>query len=236
MLYGDQKLSVAGEIVEQIAGMIRSGQYAAGDRLPGERQLAKQLQVSRTSVREALSRLETFGLLESRHGLGTFVKDPSREVLHASLMPHLLIEPETVGKLFELRQIIEVDAAARAAQRANSSEKAIMRRWVEEVETQIARENAPGVVTADVEFHRQIIIATGNDILVDLMDSIVDLLRAMRRDSMNIPELQEKMIISHRAILTAIEAGDSDAARQAMREHLALVATRVKAFWVEQQA
>jgi len=234
VIYGDQKLSVAGETVERIADMIRSGQYAPGDRLPSERKLAEQLQVSRTSVREALSRLETFGLLESRHGLGTFVKDPSREVLQASLMPHLFTDPETVGKLFELREIIEIDAAARAAERATIDQTAIMRRWVEEVETQMARENAAGVVTADVEFHRQIIIATGNDILVDLMDSIVDLLRAMRRDSMNIPELRDKIVAGHRAILTAIETGDSAAARQAMRDHLAAVSARVKAYWAEQ--
>ena len=235
MIYGDQKVSVAGETVERIADMIRTGQYAPGDRLPSERKLAEQLQVSRTSVREALGRLETIGLLESRHGLGTFVKDPSREVLQASLVPHISTDPETVGKLFELREIIEIDAAARAAERANASQKTIMRRWVEEVETQMARENAAGVVTADVEFHRQIIIATGNDILVDLMDSIVDLLRAMRRDSMNIPELRPKIITGHRAILAAIEAGDSAAARQAMRDHLAAVSVRVKTFWAEQQ-
>jgi GntR family transcriptional repressor for pyruvate dehydrogenase complex len=236
LIYGDQKLSVAGETVARIADMIRSGRYAPGARLPSERKLAEQLQVSRTSVREALSRLETFGLLESRHGLGTFVKDPSREVLQASLMPHLIADPETVGKLFELREIIEIDAAARAAERATTDQKAIMRRWVEEVETQMARENAAGVVTADVEFHRQIIIATGNDILVDLMDSIVDLLRAMRRDSLNIPELRDKIVAGHRSILTAIEAGDSDAAREAMRAHLAVVSARVKAFWAEQQS
>jgi GntR family transcriptional repressor for pyruvate dehydrogenase complex len=235
LIYGDQKLSVAGETVEQIADMIRTGQYAPGDRLPSERKLAEQLQVSRTSVREALGRLETIGLLESRHGLGTFVKDPSRELLQASLMPHILTDSETLKKLFELREIIEVDAAARAAKRADASQKAIMRRWVEEVETQMARENAAGVVTADVEFHRQIIIATGNDILVDLMDSIVDLLRAMRRDSMNIPELQSKIIAGHRAILAAIEAGDSRGARKAMRDHLVTVAARVKTFWAEQQ-
>jgi GntR family transcriptional repressor for pyruvate dehydrogenase complex len=235
VIYGDQKLSVAGETAARIADMIRSGQYAPGDRLPSERKLAEQLQVSRTSVREALSRLETFGLLESRHGLGTFVKDPSREVLQASLMPHLFTDPETVGKLFELREIIEIDAAARAAERATAGQKAIMRRWVEELETQMARENAPGVITADVEFHRQIIIATGNDILVGLMDSIVDLLRAMRRDSLNIPELRDKIVAGHRAILAAIEAGDRDAAREAMRVHLAVVSARVKVFWAEQQ-
>lgn len=235
MLYGDQKSTVAGETVERIADMIRSGDYTPGDRLPGERQLAQQLHVSRTSVREALGRLETVGLVECRHGLGTFVKDPSREVVQAALMPHLLTDRETLQKLFEIRQLIEVEAAVLAAERANSAQLGVMRRWLEEVETQIARANEAGIVTADIEFHRQIIIATGNDIMVDLMDSIVDLLRAVRRDSINIPELQGSIISGHRAIFEAIAAGNSQAARQAMQDHLAAIMAGVKAAWSKEQ-
>ena len=236
VLYSDQKITVAGETVERIADMIRSGQYTPGDRLPGERQLAQQLHVSRTSVREALGRLETVGLVECRHGLGTFVKEPSREIIQAALVPHLLTDRDTLQKLFEIRQLIEVEAAAQAAERATPTHLAVMRRWLEEVETQIARENLDGIVTADVEFHRQIIIATGNDILVDLMDSIVDLLRAMRRDSINIPELLSNIISGHRAILEAIEVRDSGLARQAMQNHLAAIMVRVKASWSTQDS
>lgn len=235
MLYGDQKSTVAGETVERIAEMIRSGDYILGDRLPGERQLAQQLRVSRTSVREALGRLETVGLVECRHGLGTFVKDPSREVIQAALVPHLLTDRETLPKLFEIRQLIEVEAAALAAERVSLAQLVVMRRWLEEVETQIARQNEAGIVTADIEFHRQIIIATGNDIMVDLMDSIVDLLRAVRRESINIPELQATIISGHRAIFEAITAGDSPAARQSMQEHLAAIMVRVKAAWSKEQ-
>ncbi len=235
MLYGDQKITVAGETVERIADMIRSGDYIPGDRLPGERQLAQELHVSRTSVREALGRLETVGLVECRHGLGTFVKDPSREIVQAALMPHLLTDRETLQKLFEIRQLIEVEAAALAAERANSAQLGVMRRWLEEVETQIARANEAGIVTADIEFHRQIIIATGNDIMVDLMDSLVDLLRAVRRDSINIPELQATIISGHRAIFEAIVAGNSQAARQAMQDHLAAIMARVKIAWSKEQ-
>ena len=71
------------QVLDLIVENIDSGTLRPGDRLPSERKLAEQLQVSRTSVREALGRLETIGLLESRHGLGTFVKDPSRELLQA---------------------------------------------------------------------------------------------------------------------------------------------------------
>lgn len=233
MLYGNQRATVAGETVERIAEMIRSGQYGPGDRLPSERQLAQQLQVSRTSVREALSRLETLGLLEGRHGLGTFVKVPSSEIIQASLFPHILSDKKTLEKVFEIREIIEVEAAARAAKRATSYHLSSMRRWVEEMETCIARSNVDGIVTADVEFHRQVIIATGNQILVDLMDSIADLLRAMRRDSIKLPELLSEQTAGHRAILAEIEAGRSQGAARAMRDHLRSVILHVKDAWSE---
>ncbi len=231
----DQKSSVAGETVERIAEMIRNGQYLPGDRLPGERQLAKELQVSRTSIREALSRLETVGLVECRHGLGTFVKEPSRERLQSFLVPHILIDQEKLQKLFEVREILEVEAAARAAQRADTGKIGLMRRWVEELETQVARDNVNGIVTADIEFHRQIIIATGNEMLVDLHDNLANLLRAARRGII-VPEMMSEMITSHRAILSAIEAADSQAARQAMQEHLASVFSRIKSLGASKES
>jgi GntR family transcriptional repressor for pyruvate dehydrogenase complex len=231
MLYSHQRASVAQETVERIAGMIRDGEYAPGDRLPSERKLAEQLQVGRTSVREAIRQLETIGLLEARHGLGTFVKDPSNEMIQAAFLSHLLPDQDTLNKLFDLREIIEVEAAARAAQNAKPHQINAMRKWMETVEMCIAREDATGTIIADVEFHRQIMIATGNDILVNLMDSIVNLLRDMRSDSMVIPDLLPKIISGHRSILATIEAGDSAAARQAMKAHLAEISQRVKSYW-----
>lgn len=236
MLHTTLKLTVADETVERITEMIHVGAYAPGDRLPSERKLVEQLKVGRTSVREAIRRLETMGLVESRQGVGTFVKDPSREVIHASLLPHALTNQETLEKLFDLREIIEVEAAARAAKRASAGQIAVMKKWLQTVETNVAREDAAGLIVADVEFHRQIIIATGNDILVNLMDSIVDLLAEMRYDSTHIPDLLPQIVGGHRAIMAAIEAHNVEAARQAMRDHLAAIGARVKNFWMEKEA
>ncbi|HMQ54001.1 MAG TPA: FadR/GntR family transcriptional regulator [Anaerolineae bacterium] len=235
MLVTNHKLTVAEETVKRIADMIQEGDYAPGDRLPGERKMAEQLKVGRTSVREAIRRLETIGLVESRHGLGTYVKAPGSELIQASFIPHLLTDQATLDQLFDLREIIEVEAAARAASRANPDQIATMKKWMKLVESRIAQEDVDGLMVADVGFHRQIIIATGNDILVDLMDSMVDVLRAMRFDSPKIPELLPEIISGHRAIVKAIEAHDSGAARQAMLDHLAGVSRRVKRFWLGDQ-
>jgi GntR family transcriptional regulator, transcriptional repressor for pyruvate dehydrogenase complex len=235
LLYGNQKSSVAEKTVNRITEMIRTGNYAPGDRLPSERKLAEQLKVGRTSVREAIRQLEVVGLVESRLGLGTFVKDPSNEVLQSTFISHVLPDQETIQKLFDLREIIEVEAAARAAQRADEYQIAHMRHWLQMVETYIARNDAHGITMADVEFHRHIIIATDNDILVNLMDSIVDLLRDMRDASSNIAAHLPEIVTGHRRILEAIAAGDSEAARQAMKDHLATIRKRVKELWVEEQ-
>lgn len=231
MLNVSSKSSVSADTVHQIAEMLRAGEYIVGDRLPGERQLAKQLRVSRASVREALRKLETVGLLEIRQGLGTFVKEPNNEAIQASLPPHILTDQTTLNKLFEMREIIEVEAAARAAERVTSEQLTAMHQWLEAVETAVVQQDATGIVTADVEFHRQIVVATANELLVYLMDSLVDLLRDMRWDSSNIPALLPEIVAGHRAILAAIEAGDSQAARLAMQRHLVGISARVQAYW-----
>jgi GntR family transcriptional repressor for pyruvate dehydrogenase complex len=232
LLSPGSRTSVSADTVEQIAAMIRAGEYAAGDRLPGERILAKQFQVSRASVREALRTLTTIGLLETRQGLGTFIKDPSQEILQASLPPPILTNQDTLEKVFEIRQLIEVEAAALAAQRVDANQITVIKHWLQAVETHIARDEMEDMVTADIEFHHQIIVATGNDILVSLMDSISDLLRDMRWDTAKIPELLTQITTGHQAIFKAIETGNPDAARQAMQAHLDGISARVKNFWI----
>jgi GntR family transcriptional repressor for pyruvate dehydrogenase complex len=228
-----QKSSITEETMDRIVDMIRRGDYAPGDRLPGERKLAAELKVSRSSVREAIQRLEAMGLVISRHGQGTFVKEPGSEAIQAAILSHLLPSKKTIRDGFELRKIIEVEAAGQAAQRANPSQIAEMRRWLESVETSVARKDLQSVIIGDVEFHRHIIIATGNEILVSVMDSVVEMLHDMRRDSVNLPELIYEMTHHHRDILAAIEAGDSQAARKAMQEHLNVVSSQVIASWEE---
>lgn len=234
MVHSISKVSVTEETVEQIVQMIRNDQYAPGDRLPGERLLSKQLAVGRTSVREAIRHLETLGLLEVRQGLGTFVKDPGKRILQTALAPHIVTDKRQLDELFETREIIEIAAATLAAQRANAEQVTAIRRSAQMVEIFVARGDAQGIVTADVEFHRQIVVATGNNTLVTLMDSIVDLLHDMRFDSGDIPQLLPEIVTGHRAILAAIETYDSSAAAQAMRDHLGIVAERVKEYWLQE--
>ncbi len=236
MFYSQPKTSVTEEAARQIVEMIRNGRYNSGDKLPGERQLSKDLQIGRTSVREAIRRLEAMGLVEVRQGRGTYVNDPSNRTLQTTLTPHILTNQQKLDELFELRQIVESAAAARAAKRADAAQIETMHYWAQTIETAVARQETTLITTADIEFHRQIIIASGNSTLVNLMDSIVDLLRDMRHDSIQIPNLLPEIVRGHREILTAIENKDAQAAADAMRRHLIDVAERVKEFWQAQVA
>jgi GntR family transcriptional repressor for pyruvate dehydrogenase complex len=226
-----QKSKVSGDVVQWIIDMVRQSRYGPGDRLPSERSLAEQLRVSRTSVRDALSRLETMGVLEQRAGLGTFVKEPTSGFLQASLASHVLSDPAKLQKVFEVREIIEVEAAMRAAERATETEIEEIRHWSEQVEISIARNDGVGRSLADVEFHRQIVIATGNDLLVDLIDSMAGLLHEMRAFALTIPGLGPEVIAGHQAIVEAIAAHDAQAARKAMQNHLNNVRVRSQAFF-----
>lgn len=225
------KPSITDETVQHIIDMIRQGEFAPGDRLPGERQLSQTLRIGRTSLREAIRKLETMGQLEVRQGLGTYVRDASAATIQLALPPPAVTNPERLKDLFEMRQIVEVAAAGLAAERADSVQIMAMRRWLQAIETYIARGDAASVVTADVEFHRQIIIAAGNEILTSVVDSIVHLLYDMRHDSSRIPDLMPYIVSGHRAIMAAIESGSRVAAEQAMQGHLQDVAARVVDYW-----
>jgi GntR family transcriptional repressor for pyruvate dehydrogenase complex len=231
MLRTAPKSKVAGDVLQWVLDMVRQNRYGPGDRLPGERLLAEQLKVSRTSVRDAFGRLETMGVLEQRPGLGTFIREPANGALQASLATHILSDPAKLGKVFEVREIVEVEAARLAAERATDGEIVEMRHWAEQVEISIARNDGIGRSLADVEFHRQIVIATGNDVLVDLIDSMSGLLHEMRAFALTIPGLGPEVVAGHQAILEAIAMHDSQAARQAMQMHLNNVRVRSQAFF-----
>ncbi len=176
--------------------------------------------MSRTSIREALRQLEATGLVEIQQGVGTFVKAPSNEVLEAALLPTLLADRDTQRKLFELREIIEVEATVRAAERITPSQLSQMEHWLNEMEIKAMRGDLKSAVFADVEFHRLIVEATGNDILARLVDNLTYLLREFRLSTGMFAELMSQTIADHQLILDSLKAGDSQAAKQAMHQHL----------------
>lgn len=206
--------------VERIKAFIQEKRLAPGTRLPGERELCERLGVSRSSLREALRVLEVMGMIEIRPRSGTYVKDPTSDIIRVPLLPWLAMHRETVRQIFELRQLIEPGAAALAAQRATAKELEALRQTLVDMEDCIAKEDLVGAILADAEFHHVITKATRNEYLVEFMDSIVHFLEEGRKASLRVPGQPQRAVVGHREIYEAITRGDGEAARAAMEKHL----------------
>jgi GntR family transcriptional repressor for pyruvate dehydrogenase complex len=184
--------------------------------LPPERELAEQLGVSRTVVREATKRLELQGLLEVRHGVGLKVVDR----LHSPLVGSLeLLLPDAalrLEQLCETRRIVEPELARLAAERARPAHRERLRRAQENLAAAVETVEA---IEADLEFHRGVAQAAGNRILELLLESLADLGRDTRRATLATTGF-ERAHEHHAEILRAIENRRPQAAADAMRRHV----------------
>jgi DNA-binding FadR family transcriptional regulator len=214
---------VSREIVKSILG----GQFATGSLLPSEKELARQFNVSRPVVREAVQAVAMLGLLQRRQGRVTRIA-PEEDWRH--LAPELLLARTEVGsvedlllELLELRRMVEVEAAALAARRASEDDIAEMRRHLELMDKS---PDDPEVFTDhDLAFHNVVLRASGNDLLRPLFEQLRPLLRFARRLSMGTrPGGTIDSQHGHRAVFEAIRRGDSKAARAAMTDHLSWTA------------
>lgn len=215
-----QAARLSDRLAALIEAQIDGGALAPGDRLPTEQKLADAHGVSRTVVREAVHQLKSQGLVRSRQGSGVFVTEPPA---HRALAfdPKLLESMDAVVQMVELRRVIEGEMAALAAVRATRSQLAVLKRALAAIDE--ATERGALGVDEDMAFHRAIGEATGNPQFVRLLA----ILEAYLRDAMTVTKGHEskradfmaQVRREHRAIVTAIVAGDSKAARAAAIEH-----------------
>jgi GntR family transcriptional regulator, transcriptional repressor for pyruvate dehydrogenase complex len=207
------------QIVQQIEESIVSGVLKPGDQLPAERELAQRFGVSRTAVREAVKALREKGLVEAYSGRGTFITDGTTQAVRQSLDLMVKIgQPEGSRHLAEVRAILEPQIAALAAGRIQEPELATMREAVAVMEG--ATQDPDAYIEADLDFHLALAEGAANPLILSLLDSIVGLLRAQRLRIFRVPGGPERGQIYHKRILEAIEKGDAEKAREAMRAHL----------------
>jgi DNA-binding FadR family transcriptional regulator len=195
--------------------MIADGTIPADERLPSERELAKTLGVSRTTLREALHQLELKGLIDRRPGRGTMVVDRGREEHAESLLARLGSSERTLREVMDLRAVIEPPIAARAADRRTAGDLAELRELLERLERETSTTRAAAL---DVQFHEAIARATHNPMLMRLTEFARDWIDASR--TRRSPSRRRRSIADHREILAAIEARDAARAEQAMRDHI----------------
>ena len=205
------------EIVRQLQSLIAQGQLKPGDRLMTERELAAQFGVSRVTVRQALSVLQAMGLVDSRVGDGTFAREsrgPTVTVLASMLNP----ARNSLLEQLELRRLIEPEVARLAADRATPAHTREMARFIQ-LQKQMMKQGRP-FVEEDSAFHLAIARSAGNHLLSQMMESIHELLRESREQSLRTRPAMARSLAGHRRIIDAVRKHDPKAAQQAMLRHV----------------
>ncbi|HXT37866.1 MAG TPA: FadR/GntR family transcriptional regulator [Chloroflexota bacterium] len=212
------KTRIYEQIVLQLQQEILSGRLAAGDRLPPERELALRFRVSRASIREALSVLQSRGFIESRQGGGTIIRPTPDTMVTAPLDEQLARHGDEVRNPLEVRYIFEPQTAYLAAERATDEEVAVIRNLLAAQEAAIAGGGTG--LEQDTAFHLAIAEAAHNDLLVTIVNYINHAIRETREWSLRARSGTTNSVAHHHHILTAIAGHKPEAAQTAMAEHL----------------
>lgn len=213
---------LAHAVREQIVSAISSGEYGPGDKLPSEAELGAVLGVSRVSIREALQSLQTIGLIEVRHGRGSFVAKGPRDRYRTPFMEWLQVHRDEVLDLLKVRGALDELAAAEAATNADEATFEA----IEQAQGRFrAAARAPSaamdeLIAADVAFHLAIAQASGSDLLRDLLADLNTLFAQSRDALFSLEDRAGQSATEHDAIVEAIRSGDGERARSAAARHL----------------
>lgn len=222
-----QKTSISDEIVRQVMTEISSGRLRPGQRLPSERDLCKQFQTGRSSLREALRCLSIMGVLTARVGEGTSVATDGSKFLGTITEWRVITERYDVRNLMEVRLGLETVAAASTAERATPTELAAIALLVEKMHDALGSTKRFGAL--DLEFHLAISRASQNLALGDLLMMIRSQLDHAVSTVLKLPNALPLSLKEHEAILHALLRHDTEEARRAMHTHLAAALRRFDA-------
>ena len=206
------------QVVARVSDLIKREELKPGDRLPPERELARQLGISRPSLRAGLGSLISMGVLKSRQGAGTFIAG-GPPVLDAEPLRLLAaLHGFSFDHMFETRSILEVGAAGLAAEHATGEQLATM---AEEIAEMFAALDDPQeFLVHDICFHRAVAAASGNPTLATLVEMVSAVMYERRRDTIDRAHDFNESLDLHRRVYRAIRAHKPDEARDAMREHI----------------
>lgn len=214
------------EIVKQFIDRIKSGELKPGDRLPTERDLALQLNVSRTAIREALRSLETMGVIDSKVGSGTFIKEMSLDILMDSFAGVLTKNERLIIELIEVRLLLEVEIAKLAARRIDENKIHALEKTIVLMENEI-KEGGLGV-KGDNAFHNELANAADNLAMTSILGLCGELLSATRKEALKALGDTKIGLEHHRSILEAVRTGNEEEAARLMKDHLEMAFRNLK--------
>lgn len=214
-------------IVERLEAMLLEGNFLAGEKLPPERQLAENFNVSRPSIREAIQKLEAKGLLFRKQGGGTWVSDRLAPGVTDPLMDLVATYPEGQFDLLEFRHALEGMAAYYAALRANDDDILAINQALDAVELAYERNNIDEQAEALVEFYLSMAKGSHNVVLLHIMGNLLGVLQENIAGNLSIlckrPDEYKLIHQQRKQIVSAIVSGNPILARQASNEHLAFI-------------
>jgi GntR family transcriptional repressor for pyruvate dehydrogenase complex len=221
----------ADQVRDGIVELLRAGNFEAGDRLPTEHQLMEMFGVGRSSVRAAIQSLVGLGVIELRPGIGTFVRPLSLEDVMGLVQGAVRLDYSAALHLHEVRAMIETTAARLAAKRRTESDLDEMQQQIDRYQSEIVAANLESSIEADLRFHRALVAAAKNPVLVSLLDSISDVLRDHRR-RYGSPQYRADLTTvttEHRAIYAAIASGDLEQSVLRVGRHMRIIWNQIEA-------
>ncbi|MDO8251746.1 MAG: FadR/GntR family transcriptional regulator [Rhodoferax sp.] len=223
------------QVADVLAAEIRAGRLAVGAKLPTEAALVDQFSVSRTVVREAVSRLKSLGLVDSRQGSGVYVMEQGFSPLNFDAKS--AVSKQAVIQMVEVRRALEAEVAGLAAQRRTQADLKRIRKSIALLDKAV-QAGGDGV-DEDVQYHRAIAESARNPFLIGTLEYLGQFLRGATRvtraHEARRADFARHVRDEHEMIVRAIEAGDAAAARQAAAQHMDNAILRIEqadpAFW-----
>lgn len=217
-----KKTSISDQVFDQLKTNLIDGTWRPGEKIPSENELAGAFGVSRVTARQALSRLATLGLIETRLGEGSFVREIKPGDFLQDMIPNVYLNYElsrdSVQEVLEFRMLYEVDIAALAAQRIDDGQIAQLEQSYEKMKRYASR-SLEDYTEEDLSFHSMLAQATGNSLVIQLSGIMNDLLR-VTINKLTSDIGTDNGLHYHRELIQACRQHDPEAARAAMSEHL----------------
>lgn len=212
--------NLSDQVAEQMQEFIAQGRLKPGERLPSERDLAEQFGVSRTVIREAVRSLAAKGLLTVHTGSGMIVTRPTASSIaeHFKLLLRLSSDDDPLQHIYDVRHVLEVEIAGRAAQQATPADIKVMEHCLQEMADNL--DDIERAAAADVAFHGALAKGTQNPLFFILLESVGEIMLEVRRLGFTLSGAPEQILEEHACILAQVKAGDVSGARQAMSDHL----------------
>jgi len=213
------RVTLAEQVAAQISDQISRGKWKPGEKLPSETEFCAALDVGRSTLREALKSLAYVGMVQMRHGGGTYVVDGTNLLIERVLASGSLKTEKELADVAEARIAIESETVSLAAERATTADIAQLEALLKEMEKSI-NENGRNYASLDVEYHLTIARCSKNQILHGLLTPIRGFLQEWVSKSQELPGIRDNAQRQHAKILAAIRDHNPDKARSAMRNHL----------------